>query len=138
MGQWGVRSFENDDAADALDAGFERVHGAIYDDLMDDRNPSTPGQIERKLANGATLAAALEACREAVGRPWDAWDEVERLGYVGVVVRHAELGVPIPAEARDRAVEWLVDESIDWDEATARKLRRQKEIDLLGGPTLGG
>ena len=28
MGHWGVKSFENDDAADALDAGFDRVHGA--------------------------------------------------------------------------------------------------------------
>ena len=30
MGQWGVKSYENDDAAEALDRGFDRVHGAAY------------------------------------------------------------------------------------------------------------
>ena len=29
MGHWGVKSYEHDEAADALDAGFDRVHGAI-------------------------------------------------------------------------------------------------------------
>jgi hypothetical protein len=29
MGYWGVKSYENDEAADALDAGFDRVHGAL-------------------------------------------------------------------------------------------------------------
>ena len=28
MGHWGVMSYENDDADFALDAGFDRVHGA--------------------------------------------------------------------------------------------------------------
>ncbi len=41
MGHWGVKSYEHDDAADALDAGFDRVHGAQYEELMDDRNPLT-------------------------------------------------------------------------------------------------
>jgi hypothetical protein len=135
MGYWGVRSDENDEAADALDAGFERVHGSTYDDLMDDRNPLTPEQIQAKLADGETLLAAVQACRDAVGRPWGDWDEVERLGFVGVVVRHAELGVPIPEELRDRAVEWLQVEDIEFEEAIARKLRRLKEIELLKGQT---
>jgi hypothetical protein len=138
MGYWGVRSYENDEAADALDAGFEEVHGDLYDELMDDRNPLTPEQIQAKLANPGTLAAAVEACREAVGLPWEEWDEVERLGFAGVIVRHAELGVPIPDDWRDRAVEWLRDEPIEWDEATSRKLRRDKEINLLIGPTSAG
>ena len=133
MGHWGVRSYENDEAADALDAGFERVHGDAYDELMDDRNPLTPEQIHAKLANPATLSAAVEAIREAVGLPWEEWDEVDRLGFVGVVVRHAELGVAVPLEWRDRAVGWLVDEPIEWEEATLRKLRHQKEIELLNG-----
>ena len=133
MGQWGVRSYENDDAAEALDAGFDRVHGAVYEELMDDRNPLTPEQIERQLANPATLEAAVAACREAVDKPWEEWDEAERLGFVGVVVRHAEFGVPIPDEWRDRAAGWLRDEDIDWEEATARRLRREREIRILVG-----
>ena len=134
MGHWGVKSYENDDANDALDAGFEAVHGQVYDDLMDDRNPLTPEQIQEKLADSETLANAVGACGRAVDRPWDEWDEVERLGFAGVVVRHAELGVPIPDEWRDRAVAWLVDEPIEWEEATVRNLRRQKEIELLSRP----
>jgi hypothetical protein len=131
MGYWGVRSYENDEAADALDAAFERVHGDVYDDLMDDRNPLTPEQIQLKLASLETLAAAIEVCRETFGPNWEEWDEVDRLGFVGVVVRHAELGVAIPDDWRERAIEWLRDEPIEWDEATVRKLRRQKEIGLL-------
>ena len=59
MGHWGVKSYENDDAADALDLGFQRVAGTAYDDLMDDRNPLTFDQVQRKLAGPETLAAAL-------------------------------------------------------------------------------
>ncbi|WP_435009700.1 hypothetical protein P12x_000949 [Tundrisphaera lichenicola] len=131
MGHWGVRSYENDEAADALDAGFDRVHGATYEDLMDDRNPLTPEQVQAKLANSETLAGAIAALEETVGLPVEEWDEVERLGFAGVVIRHAELGVPIPEIWRDRAIAWLSEEPIEWEEATARKLRRQKEIDLL-------
>lgn len=131
MGYWGVKSFENDDASDALDAGFDRVHGDAYDDLMDDRNALTYDQVQAKLANPETLAAALDALREAVETPFEDWDEVERLAFAGVVVRHAELGIPIPEADRLRAIEWLENEEIDWDEATIRRLRRDKEIALL-------
>lgn len=136
MGHWGVRSYENDDVADALDAGFARVHGATYEDLMDDANPLTPEQVQGRLAGPETLAAALEALGdEGVGGAsegvFEGWDEVERLAYAGVVVFHAELGVPIPADVRARALASLRDESIDWEEATARRLRRDKEIRLL-------
>jgi len=51
MGSWGVRSYENDEANDALDRGFEKVHGDLYDELMDDRNPLTPEQIQARLAS---------------------------------------------------------------------------------------
>jgi len=138
MGQWGIRSYENDEADFALDAGFDRVHGSTYEDLMDDRNPMTVEQIQRKLADDRTLAAALEAIREEVGLPWEEWGEEERLGFAGVVVRHAELGIPIPAEWRDRAAGWLRDESIEWEEETARELRRRKEIDLLSARSASG
>jgi hypothetical protein len=40
--------------------------------------------------------------------------------------------VPIPPDVRDRALAFLRDEPIDWEEATARRLRRDKEIRLLG------
>ena len=49
----------------------------------------------------------------------------------GVVVRHAELGVAIPENLKQAAIGWLEQEDIDWEEATKRRLRRQKEIDLL-------
>jgi hypothetical protein len=133
MGHWGVRSYENDEAADALDAGFDRVHGATYEELMDDRNPLTPEQIQQKLANPQTLAAAVTAFEESAEGPPEVWDEVDRLGFAGVVVRHAELGVPIPDNWRERAVAWLTDEDIEWEESTVRKLRREKEIQLLRG-----
>lgn len=131
MGQWGVKSFENDDASDALDAGFDEVHGAVYHDLMDDRSPLSYEQVQQKLANAQTLAASLASLSESVGKPFEDWDEIEQLAFAGVVVQHAECGVPIPAEVRDRALDWLEHEDIDWDEATARRLRRQKEIALL-------
>jgi hypothetical protein len=44
----------------------------------------------------------------------------------GVVVRHAEPRVPIPADWRQLAVDWLEHEDIDCHEATARQMRRQK------------
>src|SRR4051794_18587750 len=127
MGQGGVRSYENDEAADAIDAGFDRVHGATYEELMGDRNPKTPEEMQQKLASPETLAAAVAAYEEWAGGPSEDWDEVDRLGFAGVIVRHAELRVPIPDVWRDQALAWLTDESIEWDEATARKLRRQKE-----------
>jgi hypothetical protein len=137
MGHWGVKSHENDDAADALDAGFEQVHGAAYEALMDDRNPLSVDQIQKQIADGETLAAALDALGESVDKPFDEWDEVERLAYAGVVVLHAEFGVAIPEELRARAHDWLEHEEIDWPEATLRRLRRAKEIKLLKatGPT---
>lgn len=132
MGQWGVRSYEGDEAADAIDAGFDRVHGAEYEALMDDGNPLTYEQVQEKLAGPATLAAALAALAESCeGRGQDSWDDAERLAYAGVVVRHAELGVPIPPADRDLALSWLESEDIEWEQATARRLRRQKEIALL-------
>jgi hypothetical protein len=133
MGHWGIKSYENDGAADALDAGFDRVHGERYDELMDDRNPLTYEQVQQRLADPRTLAASIEALWEAVGRevaPED-WDDEARLAMAGVLVRHAELKVPIPEEWRRRAIDWLDGEEIEWESATTRKLRRQKEVDLL-------
>jgi hypothetical protein len=134
MGHWGVKSYENDRADEALDAGFDRVHGDGYDELMDDRNPLTFEQVQAKLANPETLAAAIAAVRESA-EPADSspedWDEETRLALAGVVVRHAELSVPIPDEWRSRAIDWLENEELEWDEATIRGLRRQKEIALL-------
>jgi hypothetical protein len=131
MGHWGVKSFENDDAADALDAGFDRVHGATYDALMDDRNPLSLDQVQKQLASPDTLAAAIAALDRAIGQPLDAWDEIARLAFVGVVVCHAEFGVAIPDPWRTRALDWLEHEEIDWQEATLRNLRRAKEAALL-------
>ena len=131
MSHWGVKSFENDDAADALDAGYEHVHGARYDELMDDRNALGFDAVQKQLSSAETLLAAVDALRESLGKPFEDWDEVERLALVGVVVRHAEFGVTIPEDLRLRALDWLEHEQIDWEEATIRRLRVQKEIALL-------
>ncbi|MEO6810435.1 MAG: hypothetical protein ABI353_15075 [Isosphaeraceae bacterium] len=131
VGAWGVKSYEVDEAADALDAGFDRVHGATYEELTDDRSPLTLEQIQQRLASAETLAAAVSALIEEFGDDFDTWDEVARLAFAGVVVRHAELGVLADASWRVLAIDWLEHEDIDWDEATARRLRRQKEVALL-------
>jgi hypothetical protein len=135
MGHWGVKSHENDDADDALDAGFERVHGQLYEELMDDRNPPSFEQVQKRLADGRTLMASVAALEQMVGATLEgdpaSWDEVARLALAGVVVRHAELGVAIPDDLRHRCIEWLENEEIDWDEEAKRRLRREKEISLL-------
>lgn len=131
MGYWGVRSYEDDDADFAIDKGFERVHERRYLELMDDRNPLSYEQVQEKLADPATLAASLACLAEEFEAAWDAWDEEQRISAIGVIVRHAECGVPIPAEWRDRAVAWLEGETVEWDEAEARDRRRKQEIEVL-------
>ncbi|MGO9463713.1 MAG: hypothetical protein ACLQIB_54140 [Isosphaeraceae bacterium] len=135
MGHWGKKSYENDAAADALDAGFDHVHGPLYEELMDDRNPLTFEQVQQKLANSRTLEAAIAALRDSFGTKStpDSWDELGRLALVGIVVRHAELGVRIPETWLRQSIDWLEHEEIDWEEATARRLHRGKEIALLKG-----
>jgi hypothetical protein len=140
MGHWGVKSYENDEANDAIDAGFDRVHCERYDELMDDRNPMTYEQVQQQLADSRTLAASIDALWDSVGRenaPED-WDDLARLALAGIVVRHAELKVPIPDEWRLRTIDWLEHEEIEWHEATVRRLRRQKEADLLRGAAQRG
>lgn len=133
MGHWGIKSYEHDNAANALDAGFDRVHGARYEELMDDGNPLTFEQVQQKLADPRTLDASIDALQAMMNLegPPETWDELARLALVGIVVRHAELRVPIPETWRLQAIDWLENETIDWEEATARQLRRRKEIDLL-------
>jgi hypothetical protein len=140
MGHWGVKSYENDDAHDALDAGFDRVHGEVYDQLTDDGNPLTFEQVQQKLADPRTLAEAIASVADSTESPdsTDSWDELARLALVGVVVRHAELRVPIPEQWARLAIEWLEHEEIEWDEATKRRLRVQKELDLLRRVALPG
>ncbi len=81
MDYWGVKSYENDGAADALDAGFDRAHGSRYEELMDDRNPLTFEQVQQRLADLRTLEASIEALairsiratrptRGTIGRGW--------------------------------------------------------------------
>jgi hypothetical protein len=132
LGYWGVKSYENDDADDALDAGFERVHGELYEQLMDDSHPLSFEQVQKRLADGRTLTASVEALEELIeakltGDP-EAWDDAARLAFAGIVVRHAELGVSIPKELRSQAILWLQAEEISWDDSTRRKLRREKEL----------
>jgi hypothetical protein len=140
MGHWGVKSYENDEASEALDAGFDRIHGERYEELMDDRNPLTYEQVQQRLADERTLAAAIAALWDAVGREIapDDWDDEARLALAGVVVRHAELKVPIPEQWIRRAIDWLDHEEIEWHEATVRRLRRQKEVELLNRAAAGG
>lgn len=132
MGCWGIKSYENDDAHEALDRGFERVYGDVYDELMDDKNPMTFEQVQKKLANAETLAAALDVFEDEAGSNRDLWDDLDRLGYAGIVVRHVELDVPVPPDALASAIGFLEGEEIDWEsDATTRKLRRDKELAAL-------
>jgi hypothetical protein len=142
MNYWGPKSYENDDAGDALDAGFDRVHGALYEELMDDRNPLSFEQVQKRLADRHTLEASIASLQQSLGLPGppEEWNESARLALSGIVVRHAELNVPIPAEWLKRAIDWLENEELEWEEETARRFRREKEIKLLksarveGGP----
>ncbi len=131
MGSWGVKSYENDNAGDALDAAFDRIHGARFEDLMEDSNPMTFEQVQETLADPKTLSAAVESLTEQYGPISDDWDEDQRLAFDGVIVRHAEFSIPIPSEWKDRAISWLENETMDWEEATLRGLRRRKEIAML-------
>ncbi|APW61080.1 hypothetical protein BSF38_02584 [Paludisphaera borealis] len=130
-GCWGVKSYENDDAHDALDRGFERVHGDVYDDLMDDGNPLSFDQVQKQLASPETLAAAMDLFEEEAGSNRELWDDLDRLGYAGIVVRHVELGVAVADDLKATAAAFLEAEAIDWDEPTLRNLRREKEIAML-------
>jgi hypothetical protein len=138
MDYWGVKSYENDGAGDALDAGFDRAHGELYEKLMDDRNPLSFEQVQERLADARTLEASIAALQESLApsQP-EEWDEMARLALAGIVVLHAELRVPIPDAWLKRAIDWLENEDIEWEEATVRRLRRQKEINLLGRGTAG-
>lgn len=134
MGYWGVKSYEDDDADDAIDTGFDRVHGETYEEFMDDRSPLPYEQVLRKLASPRTLEVSLEVLAEQFDqRPFDEWSDEERISYCGVVVRHAEFDLPIPDEIRDRALQWLEAEDVEWDEedAAARSARRRQEIATL-------
>jgi len=130
-GCWGVKSFENDDAHDALDRGFEKVHGDAYNDLLDDSNPLTFEQVQQKLASPETLAAAMDLFELEAGSNRDLWDDFDRLGYAGIVVRHLELDVAVPDDIKATALAFLEAEDLDWDEPTKRNLRREKEIAML-------
>ncbi len=135
MDYWGLKSYENDAAGDALDAGFDHVHGELYEELMDDRNPLTFEQVQKRLANPRTLDASIGALQKelALARSPEDWDETARLALAGIIVRHAELNVPIPPAWLKCAIDWLENEQLDWEEATARGLRRHKEVSLLKG-----
>ena len=127
MGHWGVHSYENDEASDAIDEGMQCVHGDRYDELMADGNPISFDDVQKSLANPETLKAALEYLCE----PLEDDDEVGKLAFAGVVVRHAEFGVAISEPRLSTAIDYLERETIEWDEPTLRKLRRNKEIAML-------
>jgi len=138
MDYWGVKSYENDGAGDAVDAGFDRAHGELYEELMDDRNPLSFERVQQRLADTRTLEASIAALQESLApSPPEEWDEMARLALAGIVVLHAELRVPIPDAWLKRAIDWLENEDIEWEDATVRRLRRQKEINLLGRGTAG-
>jgi hypothetical protein len=138
MGCWGVRSYDFDEADEALDRAFEAVHAAAYEALMDDGSPLTLEQVQQQLAGPETLAAALAHLEAAFGADRGAWDEVARLALAGVVVRHAELQVAVPSALRDQAIAALEREDLDWEaDAPAREARRQAELALLRAAPAG-
>ncbi len=135
MGYWGVKSYENDEAADVLDAAFEQVHGDAYDALMDDRNPLPFDEVQRRLADARTLEAAVAMLVGKHVANLDGLDDESRLAFVGIMVQHAEAAVPIPEPWRLLALKWLDEETLDWDEPTARRLRRDAERRRLASAT---
>jgi len=128
MGYWGIKSYENDLAHDALDAGFDRIHGARYEELMDDRNPLPYEKVHEQLASPETLSAALAALDELVEGPALEGDGEALLAWVGVVLRHVECRVPVPAVTIERAIQILENEDLEWPRPTERKLRLDKEL----------
>ena len=131
MGYWGVKSYENDLAHDALDAGFDQVHGDRYEELMDDRNPLPYEKVHEELANLETLAKSLAALDEMLEGPAMEGDEEEKLAWVGVVLRHLECKVAVPVEMLQQAIKLLEEEDMEWPRLTERKLRLEKELALF-------
>lgn len=131
MGYWGIKSYENDLAHDALDAGFDQVHGDRYEALMDDRNPMPYEKVHEELANPETLQKSLAALDEMLEHPALQGDEEERLAWVGVVLRHAECKVDVPRSILEEAVKVLESEDLEWPRPTERKLRLEKELALF-------
>ena len=124
MGHWGVKSYEHDEAADALDAGFDRVHGAQYEELMDDRNPLSFEQVQQKLADSRTLEASIDALRETLGigrsigdagTSWRDWP------WSGSWCDMPSWVCRFPDQWRLQAIDWLENEEIDWEEETFRR-----------------
>jgi hypothetical protein len=134
MGYWGVRSYEVDEVWDVLDRALEQVHGDRYLALMDDRDPTPAEKVQDQLVNAESLTAALAILAEDEGDDAEAWDELARLIFAGLVVRHAEQGVSPPDEIRRRAIAFLEGEELDWSPASGRERRRQAEIALLSRP----
>ena len=66
MGHWGVHSYENDDASDAMDEGMQAVHGDRYDELMADSNRMSFDDVQKSLANPETLEASLRYLGESL------------------------------------------------------------------------
>ncbi len=128
MGYWGIKSYENDLAHDALDAGFDRIHGARYEELMDDRNPMPYEKVHEQLASLETLSATLAALDELVEGPALEGDDEALLAWVGVVLRHVECRVPVPVVTIERAIQILENEDLEWPRPTERKLRLDKEL----------
>lgn len=133
MGFWGIKSYENDLAADALDAGFDRTHGKRYEELMDDRNPIPFEKVQEQLADERTLSAALTVLEELAAELTEEDEADAGLAYVGVVVRHCECRVKPPEEVLRKAIEALEAEDLEWPRPTERKLRKDKELALLSG-----
>ncbi|MFM7316337.1 MAG: hypothetical protein ACKO5E_05270 [bacterium] len=128
MGYWGIKSYENDLAHDALDAGFDRMHGVRYEELMDDHNPLPYEKVHEQLASPETLSASLAALDELVEGPALEGDGEALLAWVGVVLRHVECRVAVPAETIMRAIDILENEDLEWPRPTERKLRLDKEL----------
>ncbi|MCY2933916.1 MAG: hypothetical protein WCJ40_05715 [Planctomycetota bacterium] len=131
MGYWGVKSYENDLTHDALDAGFDKVHEASYEALMDDRNPLPYEKVHEQLANQETLDQSLAALDDMVDGVAYELDDESKLAWVGVVIRHVECRLDLTKEMLQRAISILENEDMEWPRPTERKMRLEKELALL-------
>ena len=105
----------------------------LYEELMDDRNPLSFEQVQARLASPQTLEASIAALQESLAletRPKNGMRQRDSPWRASSSATPNSV-LPIPAVWLNRAIDWLENEDLDWEEATARRLRRQKEIRLL-------
>ena len=87
MNYWGVKSYENDDAGDALDAGFDPVHGALVKNSWMTTIRFHSSKFKRDLQASRLWKRRSRLCGNRLLwiDPPEEWDESARLALAGIV-----------------------------------------------------